>query len=132
VKIIRILEMKELGRYGTIHTMKMKEQKQNDVMNVGLDGMLDTAASYELEERSFQLIEEGNSKFIFDLTALNFIASSGLRVFLAIAKRLDKNKGRILLCGLQPDIKEVFDVSGFTPIFEIFATPEDALKSIQG
>ena len=112
--------------------MQIKQQKQNDVMNVALEGMLETVAAYELEEKSAALMDQGNLKFIFDLTRLNFIASSGLRVFLAIAKRLEKSKGRILLCGLQPDIKEVFDVSGFTPIFELFATPEEALKSMQG
>ena len=56
-----------------------------------------------------------------------YVSSAGLRVFLAVLKFLEKNDGRIVLCGMKPFVADVFEISGFSELFEIVDTREEAL-----
>jgi anti-anti-sigma factor len=64
---------------------------------------------------------------ILNCSGLNYISSSGLRVFLVIQKKLAGLQGSFGLCCLQPEIREIFDISGFSTIFSIFPDEEAAL-----
>jgi anti-anti-sigma factor len=55
------------------------------------------------------------------------VSSAGLRVFLAVLKFLEKNDGRIVLCGMKPFVDDVFNISGFSELFDIVAGREEAL-----
>jgi anti-sigma B factor antagonist len=52
-----------------------------------------------------------------------------LRVMLASLKRLKKVEGDLKLACLKPYVKEVFDIAGFTPLFEIHDREEEPLNS---
>ena len=54
-----------------------------------------------------------------DLAGVSYISSSGLRVLLAITKRIRNSGGRLVLCGLQPPVQAVLELSGFTRILAI-------------
>jgi len=94
---------------------------------VSVDGRVDTTNASELEKTILGFIEGGGTKIILDCSGLNYISSSGLRVFLVIQKKLMVLKGQFRLCSLQPGIKEIFDISGFSTIFSLFADKEAAM-----
>jgi len=79
------------------------------------------------EERLNQLIMGGNAKLVVNLDKLNYISSAGLRVFLVSNKLIKKNNGSLRLCNLNDTVKEVFEISGFHMIFEIFESEDAAL-----
>jgi len=110
--------------------MEILETKKNDFTILALDGRLDTLSSASLDSKLKDLIAKNENKIIIDLTKLNFISSSGLRVLLTIAKNV-KSGGKLALCSLQEHVKEVFDVAGFTMLFAIFSSQQEALDSIQ-
>ncbi len=56
-----------------------------------------------------------------DLEQLAYISSAGLRVVLMAAKRAKQSGGRLLLCGLSPAVRELFEISGFLKILEVCA-----------
>jgi anti-sigma B factor antagonist len=58
------------------------------------------------------------------------MSSSILRVFLLALKTIRRNNGKIILTSLQDHIEEVFDISGFLDLFEIYPTREDAFAAI--
>lgn len=58
-------------------------------------------------------------RVVIDFAALDYISSAGLRVVLMTAKRAKQGKGTLVLCGLQPHVKEVFEISGFLKILEV-------------
>ncbi|MBQ0097616.1 MAG: STAS domain-containing protein [Oscillospiraceae bacterium] len=60
-----------------------------------------------------------SDKVIFDLTNIEYIASSGLREFLTICKKAQTSNTEVVLKGLNSDVKEVFDVTGFSQFFNI-------------
>ncbi|MBC8383423.1 MAG: STAS domain-containing protein [Candidatus Cloacimonetes bacterium] len=111
--------------------MEIKQDKHGDVAVLNLIGRLDANTSGELEAILIPMIDEGEKKIILDFSALEYISSAGLRLLLLAAKKLRNIKGEIVLCSMKDFIKEIFEISGFTPIFTIVDTKEDALKALE-
>ncbi len=72
------------------------------------------------------LIDDGESTIVVDFSSVDFVSSAGLRVLLATAKKIGTS-GSLRLFGLNPSVREVFDVSGFSTIFAIFDDEPSAL-----
>jgi anti-anti-sigma factor len=96
---------------------------------VAIDGRIDTTNYNEFEQAVNQLFEEKVTAIYLDCSKLNYISSSGLRVFLTIQKKMMGTGGKFLLFAMQPTIKEIFDISGFSTIFNIYDTEEAALQN---
>jgi anti-anti-sigma factor len=99
-----------------------------DYSLVTVEGRVDTTNANEFEKSMLGVVEGGATKIVLDCTGLNYISSSGLRVFLIVQKKMIAIKGKFALCCLQPEIKEIFDISGFSSIFSIYADTETAIK----
>jgi anti-anti-sigma factor len=69
-------------------------------------------------------------KLLLDCGGLDYISSAGLRVFMIAAKQCRKQNGKMVLAALQPMIQEVFRISRFDTVFEVFPTVRAALESI--
>lgn len=106
--------------------MEMKEVQKGDYKVIGFSGSLDTGTSPEVEKKINEYIEAGNLKFVFNFENTKYMSSSGLRVLLATAKKL-KGKGELKISNLNSVIEEVFDVSGFSSILNVYKTEEEAL-----
>ena len=102
-------------------------ENKNSHLIIILAGRVDASNAKTLEEETFSLINAGNTQLIIDLQDVNYVSSAALRVFLLIAKELTKVSGTIKLCGLSTTLRDVFDSSGFSKLFEITATVEEAL-----
>ena len=76
-------------------------------------------------------ISKGTKKLIVDFSQTEYIASAGLRVLLSAAKSLQKSGGQIVLFSMKPYVYEVFEISGFTQIFKIYASQQEALASLK-
>jgi anti-anti-sigma factor len=108
--------------------MEIKEQKTDLCMIVSIEGRLDTTNYIDLEKRLTDHIDNRNEKILIDCSGMDYISSSGLRILLMALKKITLLKGRFILCCLQKNIQEIFEISGFTSIFEILPTREEALK----
>ncbi len=107
--------------------LDMKDEKKDGILIFKLSGKLDSVTSTSFSEKIIALVDKGESKIILDLTDMVYISSAGLRVFLMIAKRIKSINGKVILSALQDSVKEVFEMSGFSTIFEINSTTADAL-----
>jgi anti-anti-sigma factor len=108
--------------------MEIHTKKKDESLAVSVMGRLDAVSAAEFDKEMVDQINKGESHFILDLSRVDYISSAGLRCILALSKKLKEMKGEIVLCGLQGGVKEVFDISGFSSIFTIYRTLEDALK----
>jgi stage II sporulation protein AA (anti-sigma F factor antagonist) len=108
----------------------MQLQVFGDVTIVVLPARVDTINAQEVETQFDELLAGGARKLVADFAGTEYISSAGLRVFLATLKLLQKNDGRIVLCALPPFIAEVFEISGFSGLFEIVATSDEALAAL--
>ena len=111
--------------------MKIVHTVHEDIMQISLEGHLDATTSVEADNDFTQIIESGKSKLLVDLSELSYISSAGLRVLLVAAKQLQQKAGKIVLCSMTPSVKEVFEISGFSSIFKIVPTVDEALEIMQ-
>jgi len=123
--------------------MEITERRTEDIVTLCLSGKLDTTTAKTFEEKILTRIESGDRRFIIDLAQLDYVSSQGLRVFLLAGKRLDSANGKLVLCGFkktipyhtlnrpQDPVREVFDIAGFSTIFSIYGSHDDAIKDLQ-
>jgi anti-anti-sigma factor len=64
---------------------------------------------------------------ILDLSGLEYISSAGLRVLMLAAKQCKAQKGTLLVTGLSPLVREIFEISKFTLVFTITPSLREAL-----
>lgn len=86
---------------------------------VALEGRMDTAAAPEFEQALAPVWEMEQPRIMLDCQKLEYISSSGLRIFLKLKKFTDSKGGQVALNALQPTVKEVFDMTGFSKMFQI-------------
>ena len=109
--------------------MDIKKEKIGDFSILKIIGRIDTLHSAELEIEVKKLYDSGETKVVLNCKEMNYISSSGLRVFLVAQKRAISTKGILNLCNLQPAIEEIFKISGFWNLFQIFDTQEQAINN---
>lgn len=111
--------------------MSIQQQTINDILVLKPTGRLDSANSLEFERILIDIIDTGQSKLIFDLTELDYISSAGLRVILLAGKKMRASKGYLALSGLRTNVSEVFQMSGFHTIFNIYPDLQEAMQHAQ-
>jgi anti-sigma B factor antagonist len=101
-----------------------------DISIVVLPARIDAVGAQDVETQFGGLLDGGARKLVADFSGTEYISSAGLRVFLATLKALEKSQGRIILCSLAPFVAEVFEISGFSSLFEIAADPAEAVAAL--
>ena len=85
---------------------------------ISLNGRLDTTTSVLLDKQ-FKDINISESLVILDFKDLEYISSAGLRVWLAIKKKLDSVGNSLEIHNINPVVKEVFSVTGFKNVLTV-------------
>jgi len=82
-------------------------------------GRLDTAAAIPTSEAVKPLLEAENKEIVLDCSELEYISSSGLRIFLSIRKEAASHGSKVIVKNINADIRQVFMMTGFISLFEI-------------
>ena len=109
--------------------MQVKVRDEGDTKVIMLDGKLDTNTTPTAEGDINALLDAGAAKLLINFEHVSYISSSGLRLLLATAKRLKAQDGNLKVCSLNEMATEVFEVSGFSSILNVYTTEQDALGS---
>lgn len=97
--------------------LNINKEQENGTLTIALEGRLDTVTAPDLEaEISASIDDIENLKF--DMEALEYISSAGLRVLLSAQKNMAK-KGSMVLYNVNETVMEIFDVTGFADILTI-------------
>lgn len=81
-------------------------------------------------ERSIQsAIEDGVFQILINCQSLQYINSSGLGVLMGVIEEIQDNEGNLFLCNMNDTVFHIFDTLGFTHLFSVFETEEEALKT---
>lgn len=96
---------------------------------IRLSGRIDATTAPGMEEELSSGIEEGTRAMIIDLEAVEYMSSAGLRVLLSALKKMRLVGGEMRLSSLQPHVREVFEMTGFSRLFTICADIGDAQSS---
>ncbi len=97
--------------------MTINKKQEGTTLTVALDGRLDTVTAPQLEGELRSSVN-GITELIFDLNALDYVSSAGLRVLLSAQKVMNR-QGEMKIRNVKPEIMEIFDVTGFVDILNI-------------
>ncbi len=106
--------------------MQINRKEQDGIVTLSVSGRLDAVSSVDAEKEFNEVLDAGHDMLLIDLSGLDYISSAGLRVLLVVAKRIQQKGGRVTLAGMVAGVKEVFEISGFSSIFKIFDSIDDA------
>lgn len=110
--------------------MTIPSETSGDVLIASPKGQLNSTNATAAEAELVQHVVQGVRKMALDFSQLDYISSAGLRVVLVLAKRLKQAEGRLVLFGLQPHVREVFEISGFLAILTVIDTRDQALAQL--
>jgi anti-anti-sigma factor len=106
--------------------MEIAQDQVGEVYVVAPVGRLDTDSASDLELALQDLDAAGAKHFVVDLAQIGYVSSAGLRVLTALSKQCE-NGGSLRLAGMSAQVKQVFDVAGFTKMFKIYPDRNAAL-----
>ncbi len=92
---------------------------------------LDAHNSGELKTQMLNLFEEGKNNLVVNLEEVRFVDSSGLGALVSGFKNASARSGSLKLCGLQPQVKSMFELTRLHRVFEIYPNADEALASFE-
>ncbi len=107
--------------------MELKTRKEGKVTIIELEGRLDVHLSLEIEQAVNDIIDKGEKYLLFDLKGVQYLSSSGLRIFIAAMRKLKSIDGALKLANMSDSVKKIFKVVELIDLFEIYDSVEDAL-----
>ena len=112
--------------------MTFNEEKTDGVLVLKVSGKIHTEASEELLKKLNTLIDQGEWHLLLDLSGVDYINSSGLRVLLTVAKKLNGLSGKMVLATVTELIQQILRVSGCASVIGVYSSKEEALKALTG
>jgi anti-anti-sigma factor len=108
--------------------MDITQKQEGGIVYITIKGRLDADSALEAEKTVNEALGDDTSQLLFDLGALDYLSSAGLRVLLSAAKEIRRRDGKIVLCSLTQFVKEIFEVSGFEALIPIEDSVESGVK----
>jgi len=97
-------------------------QKAKGLGIISPAGSLDSNTYLIFQEQIEKVLPEKPIMIVFDMKALEYMSSAGVRVILKTRDTLKKNDGKITFMNLQPQIKKVFEIINALPSMRIFSS----------
>jgi anti-anti-sigma factor len=113
--------------------MKLESRTYADTVVVAPDGRLDhdncDAFRAGMQPHLDKAAASGQ-RIVLDLSRLEYVSSAGLRCFMLAAKQAASHGGKIVLAALRPVVAEIFQISRFDMLFEIYPSVREALNAL--
>lgn len=97
--------------------MNLEINTIDGVLTGKVSGRLDTAAATTFAKDMEPLMENADKKIVLECSELEYISSSGLRLFLTLRKATMAKGGDVILKGMSASVKQVFTITGFNALF---------------
>lgn len=107
--------------------MEVGESRLDGALVLAPAGRIDSDTAPMLEARLLLAAEHGDAQVVVDFAQVEYISSAGLRALLSGAKQVQNIGGGVALCGINMNVREVFEVSGFVAVF---AVRDDRAKAV--
>lgn len=112
-------------------TFQILVDQRGGIALLSLHGYLDAHTAVEFEGAIQRKVADGYVRIVVDCTKLNYISSAGLGVFMSFVEEVREKEGDIRISGLLPKVLQVFDILGFTEIFQLFPSADEAIASFE-
>lgn len=98
--------------------MKTTIEDKDGLITVVFEGRMDTVSVPEVEETIQPIFTSETKEIVLDCSKLEFISSSGLRIFLSIALDTQSSGKHVAITGINDFVRNLFEMTGFTELFD--------------
>lgn len=109
--------------------MQIETEERENTLVVAVSGSVDGMTADSLMEAFHGQLEAGHTRVVADLAGVEYTSSAGLRALLATVKEARRRGGDLRLAAVQPNVRKVLDLSGFTTIMKLYPAVDDAVGS---
>src|SRR5262245_34626583 len=103
--------------------MDLAPRRFADTLVLAPAGRIDHADAFQEALAPFmQRCAAGQDQLVLDLSRVDYISSAGLRVLMLARKQAKHQGGTLVVATLQPVVKEIFEISRFTIVFDVVAS----------
>lgn len=110
--------------------MEIATEQLESIVLIRIKGRCYSSDAQAVEDGLATALGAGTPHLAIDMTELDYISSAGLRILLKLAKQIQRRKGKVVLFGLRPNVREVFSISAFDRIFSIYNDRAAAVAAI--
>jgi anti-anti-sigma factor len=96
-------------------------------------GRLDQDTCEAFRGELLKYVEEAahdGGAIVLDLSSLEYVSSAGLRCFMLASRQAKAQHGRIFVAALQPMVAEIFQISHFNLVFQVFPSVREAVSAV--
>lgn len=112
--------------------MEIHIEARESATVVAIEGSVDGLTAETLLETLRGQVEDGNTRLVADLSDVDYTSSAGLRALLATVKEARRRGGDVRLAQVNPNVRKVLDLSGFTSILKLYDEVDAAVVSFAG
>ncbi len=109
---------------GASMNLDVASREAGDYLVFELKGEVDLYSAPTLKQAVYDAIDNGRTKLVLDLDALEFMDSTGLGILVASLKRLSTEGGQLKLVCTRDSILKLFEITGLDKVFDIYETVE--------
>lgn len=109
--------------------MKVSVENEGDIFVVRPSGKLDALTSQQFQDSMDEVLNDGGTRIVIDMSEVAYVSSVGLRVFIRSAKQL-MGTGKVAVAGLKSSVRQVFDMAGFAMLMSLCDTLEEAKAAV--
>ena len=110
--------------------MELQSRADRGVLVIRVTGRLDSTTSEALETEVRRQFEAGHARVVFDLAALEYISSAGLRVLMLAAREL-RGKGSLAVAAPTPLVKQILDIAAVPMFARIHDSAAEAVEMLK-
>jgi anti-anti-sigma factor len=107
--------------------MNIETRELKHVSVVTITGRIDSATAPDAEKALQDLLEADRNQVVLDLHDAEYMSSAGLRVLVTTLKAARKSGGDLKLAQLSGRVKDVLDLAGLTPVFNVYGDVIEAV-----
>ncbi|TDJ06566.1 MAG: anti-sigma factor antagonist [Deltaproteobacteria bacterium] len=108
--------------------MNIGEEKVGGVLVLKPESRIDSQNSKDFEDGVLSRTDNEKS-ILLDFSDVEYISSACLRTLLTLTKKIKEQGGNIAITSLTKNVKQIFKVSGFDTILQLFEDKDEAVKS---
>jgi serine/threonine-protein kinase RsbW/sigma-B regulation protein RsbU (phosphoserine phosphatase) len=127
----RLTLKKSLAPNPEEHRMNLSEVSEHGVRVLEVQGRLDSATAGEFEAKLADTLKRTQQRLLIDLSRLLYISSAGFRVLYRILMQIEQHQGKVVLCGLSAEVRDLFTMTGFNKLFRIADTRDEAIAALE-
>lgn len=110
--------------------MQLTTEQIGEITIVKIQGRLDALVADNLRDSLTALLHQGCTRLLINCSEVEFLSSSSMRAFLAVAQAMQKQEGKMVFCGFSQAIQEVLRLSGVFKYFNHYPSHSDAISAL--